>query len=447
MEKADAAVKGKIILATVKGDVHDIGKNLVEIILSNNGYKIVNLGIKVPPEQLIEAYRKEKPDAIGLSGLLVKSAQQMVVTAQDLRTAGIDVPILVGGAALTRKFTKTRIAPEYEGLVLYAKDAMDGLDIANKISDPEQRERLVRELREAKESDVMESGRKEEAMPVLTRVKTSAVSRTVPIRVPTDLERHVLRDYPIGHVLPYVNMQTLLGHHLGLKGKVEKLIEEKDAKALQLKDTVDGILHEAQRSGIIKTHGMYRFFPAQSSGNDVIVFDPENPGTVMQTFTFPRQDTEPYLCLADYLRPVDSGEMDYVGFFVVTAGHGIRELAAEWRDKGDYLRSHALQAAALEVAEGFAERIHQIMRDVWGIPDRADMTMQERFGAKYTGQRFSFGYPACPDLDDQQKLFALLQPSAIGVELTEGSMMEPEASVSAIVFAHPEARYFNVDKV
>jgi 5-methyltetrahydrofolate--homocysteine methyltransferase len=192
---------------------------------------------------------------------------------------------------------------------------------------------------------------------------------------------------------------------------------------------------------------MYRFFPAQSRGNDVIVYDPQDTTKVLETFSFPRQETEPFLCLADYLRSVDSGEMDYVGFLVVTAGAGISELAREWRDKGDYLRSHALQAAALETAEGFAERVHHIMRDVWGIPDRADMTMQERFGAKYVGQRFSFGYPACPDLDDQQKLFALMKPQDIGVELTEGSMMEPEASVSAIVFAHPEARYFNVEKV
>ncbi|MFC0214705.1 methionine synthase [Paenibacillus chartarius] len=447
MEKTESAVKGKIVLATVKGDVHDIGKNLVEIILSNNGYQIINLGIKVPPEQLIEAYRREKPDAIGLSGLLVKSAQQMVVTAQDLRGAGIDVPILVGGAALTRKFTKTRIAPEYEGLVLYAKDAMDGLDIANKLSNPEQRMRLIQELRESKESDVKEAGKAESEMPKLTRVYTSSVSRDVPVRIPPDLERHVLRDYPIGHILPYVNMQMLLGHHLGLKGKVEKLLEDKDPKALQLKETVDGIFQEAQSNGIIKAQAMYRFFPAQSKGNDVIVYDPADSKTVLQTFSFPRQETEPYLCLADYLRSVDSGEMDYVGFLVVTAGAGISELAREWREKGDYLRSHALQAAALETAEGFAERIHHIMRDVWGIPDRADMTMQERFGAKYVGQRFSFGYPACPDLDDQQKLFALMQPADIGVDLTEGSMMEPEASVSAIVFAHPEARYFNVEKV
>ncbi|MDD9267810.1 methionine synthase [Paenibacillus sp. GCM10023248] len=444
MEKSETAVKGKIILATVKGDVHDIGKNLVEIILSNNGYKIVNLGIKVPPEQIIEAYRKEQADAIGLSGLLVKSAQQMVVTAQDLRTAGVDVPILVGGAALTRKFTKTRIQPEYEGVVLYAKDAMDGLDIANKLSDPEQRERLIQELRESKESDVMEAGKKEDKLPQLTRVSSSAVSKDLPVQVPQDTERHIMRDYPIGHLMPYVNMQMLLGHHLGLKGKVEQLLSDKDTKAMQLKDTVDSILYAAQANGIIKAHGMYRFFPAQSQGNDVIVYDPEDTSKVLETFTFPRQDKEPYLCLADYLKSVESGEMDYVGFLLVTAGHGINELAKEWRDNGDYLKSHALQATALEVAEGFAERIHHIMRDVWGIADRVDMTMQERFGAKYIGQRFSFGYPACPNLEDQAKLFNLLKPEDIGVELTESFMMEPEASVSAIVFAHKEARYFNV---
>ncbi len=448
MEKNETAVKGKIILATVKGDVHDIGKNLVEIILSNNGYQIVNLGIKVPPEQLIEAFRKEKPDAIGLSGLLVKSAQQMIITAQDLRNAGIDVPIMVGGAALTRKFTKTRISPEYDGLVLYAKDAMDGLDIANKLSDPVQRERLIQELRESKDSDVMEAGRKEGTeMPVLTRVFSSTVDRTLPVSVPPDLDRHVLRDYPISHLMPYVNMQMLLGHHLGLKGKVDKLIAEQDPKAMQLKDTVDTILYEAQKNGIIRTQGMYRFFPAQGDGNDVVVYDPEDTSKVIKRFTFPRQGTEPFLCLADYLKPVDSGVMDYIGFLVVTAGQGVSELAREWREQGDYLRSHALQSTALEVAEAFAERVHHIMRDVWGIPDSAEMTMQERFGAKYTGQRFSFGYPACPNLEDQEPLFELMKPEDIGIELTEGCMMEPEASVSAIVFSHPQARYFNVDKV
>lgn len=447
MEKNETAVKGKIMLATVKGDVHDIGKNLVEIILSNNGYQIVNLGIKVPPEVLIEAYKKEKPDAIGLSGLLVKSAQQMVTTAQDLKTAGIDVPILVGGAALTRKFTKTRIAPEYDGLVLYAKDAMNGLDIANQLSDPQQRERLVQELREALDSDVMDASKKAESdMPQLTRVKSSSVAKDLPVQVPPDLDRHVLRDYPISHIIPYINMQMLLGHHLGLKGKVEKLLEEGDIKAVSLKETVDGILAEAQRDGIIQAQGMYRFFPAQSSGNEVLVYDPADHSKVLQKFVFPRQETEPFLCLADYLKSVDSGEMDYIGMFVVTAGYNIRERAEVWKNQGDYLRSHVLQATALETAEAFAERVHQMMRDVWGFPDPANMTMAERFGAKYRGQRFSFGYPACPNLDDQIQLFDLLKPEDIGVQLTEGSMMEPEASVSAIVFAHPEARYFNVDK-
>nr|WP_199614716.1 methionine synthase [Paenibacillus alkalitolerans] len=446
LEKSESSVKGRILLATVKGDVHDIGKNLVEIILSNNGYEIINLGIKVPPEQLIEAYRREKPDAIGLSGLLVKSAQQMVTTAQDLKAAGIDVPILVGGAALSRKFTKTRIAPEYEGLVLYAKDAMDGLDIANKLSNPEEKARLIRELREAKESDVMEAGRKERPAADSGEPRVSNVSRDVAVQVPKDLERHVLRDYPIAHLMPYVNMQMLLGHHLGLKGKVDKLLADGDPKATELKRTVDEIFADAMKEGTIRASGMYRFYPAQSSGNDVIVYDPGDRSRVLQTFTFPRQEVAPYLCLADYLKPVDSGTMDYVGFLVVTAGSGIREKAERYKQAGEYLKSHALQAAALETAEAFAERIHQIMRDVWGIPDPANLSIADLFGAKYRGQRFSFGYPACPNLEDQRQLFDLMKPEDMGVELTDSFMMEPEASVSAIVFAHPEARYFNVDK-
>ncbi len=447
MEKSETSVKAKILLATVKGDVHDIGKNLVEIILSNNGYQIINLGIKVPPEKIIEAFRSEKPDAIGLSGLLVKSAQQMVITAQDLKLAGIDVPILVGGAALSRKFTKTRIGPEYDGLVLYAKDAMNGLDIANQISDPQQRARLVEELREAKESDVMDSGKKDQDMPQLTRAVRSEISKDAPVFIPPDLDRHVLKDYPIGHLVPYVNMQMLLGHHLGLRGSVEELLAEKNQKAVELKATVDQIVQEAIQMGIIQASGMYRFFPAQSSGDDIIIYDPKDHSNILKTFSFPRQLVDPFLCLSDFLKSVDSGQMDYVGFMVVTAGKGVRVLSTEWKDKGDYLRSHALQSVALEIAEAFAERIHHIMRDVWGFPDPQDMTMKKRHGARYQGIRVSFGYPACPNLDDQEPLFELMKPQDIGVELTEGCMMEPEASVSAMVFAHPEAKYFNVEKV
>ncbi|XEC92586.1 methionine synthase [Paenibacillus tarimensis] len=445
MEKNETSVKGKIILATVKGDVHDIGKNLVEIILSNNGYQIINLGIKVPPEQLIEAYRKEKADAIGLSGLLVKSAQQMVITAQDLRNAGISVPILVGGAALTRKFTKNRIGPEYDGLVLYAKDAMDGLDIANKLMDKNHRQKLEEELAAFKAS----GGAVEEEkprLPKLTRAVRSNISLDAPVYIPPDLQRHVLREIPITQIMPYINMQMLLGHHLGVRGNVEQLLAGGDEKTVQLKETVDVLLQEAASKKTMHAHAMYRFFPAQSSGEDIIVYDPNDQTKEIKRFTFPRQQVEPFLCLADYLKPVDSGTMDYVGFLVVTAGQGVREQANEMKDRGDYLRSHALQALALEVAEGLAERVHHIMRDIWGFPDPHDMTMKQRFGARYQGIRVSFGYPACPNLEDQEPLFDLMKPEDIGVQLTEGFMMEPEASVSAMVFAHPEAQYFNVEK-
>jgi len=442
MEKSESAAKGKILLATVKGDVHDIGKNLVEIILSNNGYEVVNLGIKVPPEQLIAACREENPDAIGLSGLLVKSAQQMVITAQDLRSSGINVPMLVGGAALTRKFTQTRIAPEYEGLVLYAKDAMDGLDIANKLQDPIAREQLMQQQQALLEA-AAETAEKPETTSAKSPVTRSAVSRTAPIFVPPDLERHVLRNYPISHLQPYLNLRMLLGKHLGVRGNVDKLLETGDEKTTELYSVVEDILQEAKANGLIEAQGMYQFFPAQSLGDEILIYDPADHSRVLERFTFPRQPQEPYLCLADFLRPVESGEMDYVGFLAVTAGKGIREQAQVWKEKGDYLRSHVLQAVALELAEAFAERIHHVMRDVWGFPDSAEMTMLERFGARYQGIRVSFGYPACPNLEDQQQLFRLLAPEDIGIQLTEGCMMDPEASVTAMVFAHPEARYFN----
>ncbi|MBA2872073.1 5-methyltetrahydrofolate--homocysteine methyltransferase [Anoxybacillus calidus] len=433
MEKTEDSSKGKVLLATVKGDVHDIGKNLVDIILSNNGFKVIDLGIKVTPQQLIEAVKSEQPDIIGLSGLLVKSAQQMVVTAQDLKQAGISTPILVGGAALSRKFTENKIAPEYEGIVLYAKDAMDGLALANRIQ----------------QGEIDYSKQKQQTMSQniatkATVILKSNVSTTVPVFKPYDLERHVIKDFSLSHIEPYINWQMLLGHHLGLKGKVNSLLEEKDEKAMMLKELIDDLLIQAKKKQWIVPSAVYQFFPAQSDGNKLYIYSPADEKTVIEIFEFPRQQKSPYLCLADYVKSVNSGEIDYVGFFAVTAGKGIRELAQRWKEEGNFLRSHAVQALALEVAEGLAERIHQIMRDRWGFPDSPDMTMQERFAAKYQGQRFSFGYPACPNLEDQEKLFRLLHPEEIGIELTEGFMMEPEASVSAIVFAHPEARYFNV---
>ncbi|MDM5316219.1 methionine synthase [Fictibacillus sp. b24] len=446
METSDeSASKGKVLLATVKGDVHDIGKNLVDIILSNNGFKVVDLGIKVTSQTLIEAVKKEKPNIIGLSGLLVKSAQQMVLTANDMREANISTPILVGGAALSRKFTDTKISKEYEGMVLYAKDAMEGLSIANQIQTPEDYDKLAVELQERKKRVVSDAESYEGSSSVATAVRIrSKVSQTAPVFVPIDTKRHILRNYSLSHIQPYINLQMLLGHHLGIKGKISRLLQERDEKTLQIKSVVDALLIEAKEKNLITPSAMYQFFPAQSDGDSVLIYDPFDHQRVIETFDFPRQNKEPYLCIADYLKSKESGEMDYVGFFSVTAGTGIRELALELKQEGRFLESHALQALALETAEGFAELVHQQMRDRWGFPDSVDFTMRERFSARYQGQRFSFGYPACPELEDQQKLFKLIQPEDIGIHLTDGCMMEPEASVSAIVFAHPEARYFNV---
>ncbi|MFC7061692.1 methionine synthase [Halobacillus seohaensis] len=447
MEKGDTSnKKGKVLLATVKGDVHDIGKNLVDIILSNNGFDVIDLGIKVTPTDLIAQIKEENPDFIGLSGLLVKSAQQMVLTAQDLKQQQIELPILVGGAALSRKFTNTKIAPQYDGSVFYAKDAMDGLALSNRLSQQEERELLIREQQEKQEQAIARSAeqtRIQSATAVIEK-PASKVSKNVPIYQPYDFDQHILRNYSVAHIEPFINMQMLIGHHLGLKGKFSKLMKEKNSKALQLKEVVDDLILKARTEKLIQPSALYQFFPAQSEGDDVIIYDPADKQTIIERFTFPRQNREPFLCLADYLRPVSSGEMDYVGLFSVTAGKGIRESSVELKEQGEYLKSHALQALALETAEGLAEHIHQLMRDKWGFPDPTDFTMQQRFSAKYQGQRFSFGYPACPDLEDQKKLFNLIRPERIGVELTEECMMEPEASVTAIVFAHPEARYFNV---
>ncbi|MGE7624353.1 methionine synthase [Viridibacillus sp. NPDC096237] len=433
--------KGKVILATVKGDVHDIGKNLVDIILSNNGYKVIDVGIKVTPQALIEVIKKEHPDIVGLSGLLVKSAQQMVITAQDFKDAGIITPMLVGGAALSRRFTETKIAAEYDGPVMYAKDAMHGLELANRLQSVDKGE-LLDELEDAIEKRVA-SEAKRAARPAIAVAEkpVKTVRSDAPIFVPADLRRHVLKDYSVSHLYPYVNMRTLIGHHLGLRGYSDEMLEKGESRAVELYELVTEFLE----SGMLNPSGMYQFFPAQADGDDVIIYDPADSKTIIERFTFPRQNKTPYLCLADFLKTVDSGEMDYVAFMQVTAGHGVREAAARMKEQGKFLESHAFQATALELAEGFAERIHQEIRDQWGFPDATDFTMRDRFAAKYQGQRFSFGYPACPNLEDQSKLFGLIKPEDIGVHLTEEFMMSPEASVSAIVFAHPDARYFNVE--
>src|SRR5215470_504503 len=444
MEKSSDALKGTVVLATVKGDVHDIGKNLVEIILGNNGYRVVNLGIKVPPETLIDAYHTHKPDIIGLSGLLVKSAQQMVVTAQDLKNGGIRCPVLVGGAALTARFTANKIAPEYDGLVCYANDAMRGLDLANQIVDPQKKAVLVEKVADERARFAAQE-RKPVEIVETTAVAAPRVSRITheqPIPLPPDLRAHVLDQYDLEAIFAYVNPTMLYGKHLGLKGNLETLLDQHDEKAEQLYRQVRAVEEKILAKQVLRARAVYRFFPAQSSGDVILIYN--SAGTeVIESFHFPRQAHGEELCLSDFVAPRGSGKLDYVALFTVTCGQGVRELSEQYKQSGQYLESHILQALAIESAEGFAELLHQRLRDMWGFPDPRDMPMRERFKARYRGVRVSFGYPACPRLEDQAKLFDLLHVTdAIGVELTEGFMMEPEASVSALVFHHPQARYF-----
>jgi len=441
MEKSETASRGKIVLATVKGDVHDIGKNLVEIILNNNGYSVVNLGIKIPPEDLIKAYHEHRPDAIGLSGLLVKSAQQMVITAGDLRDAGIQVPLLVGGAALSDRFTRSKIAPSYNYVVCYAKDAMEGLRLMDQLGDPKLRDQLIQER--SREAPAAEP-RQTNPLPPESEERSSRVRIDLPIPALNDDLSRKKRIVPdLDEIWGYINPQMLYVRHMGFKANFEKALAQRDPKALELAALMDQVKEEC-RSGLMKVRAVWQFFEAERDGNRIHFFQ-KGAKKPAHSFQFRRQRKPDGLCLSDYVLPAQNGKRDHVGLFVVGAGYGIRERSEEAKLKGEYIRSHALQALALETAEACAEWLHRRMREDWGFPDSAGMTMMERFQARYRGKRYSFGYPACPNLEDQSGIWKLLTPEEIGIQLTEGFMMEPEASVSALVFHHPDAIYFSVE--
>ena len=448
MEQAESANKGKVVLATVKGDVHDIGKNLVEIILSNNGYSVINLGIKVPPQDLIAAHHEHKPDIIGLSGLLVKSAQMMVETVRDFRQSGVTCPILVGGAALSNRFTRLRIAPEHEGLVAYASDAMTGLALANTIQEADQREELATALR-AEESEMRDAERlrvSNEDAEAAPAVAPAQVSHDTKVPNPPDLLPHVLRDYDLEKVFPYINPQMLYVRHLGFKGRFAQALEAGDPVAQELRDSVRRVEEIMLASGNITANAVFKFFPCQSDGQWLLVYGPGGE-TVLEKFYFGRQSQREGLCLSDYVLPKDSGRLDYLAMFVTSIGNGVLDLSERLKAQGQLLNSHILQALALESAEAFAELLHQQIRQMWGFGDPADISHQDLFRTQYGGRRYSFGYPACPRLEDQEQLFRLLDVNAnIGVELTEGFMMDPESSVSALVLHHPDAKYFNLSE-
>jgi len=439
MEKKEIQSRGKIVLATVKGDVHDIGKNLVEIILQNNGYQVINLGIKKTSQELIQAHHEHQPDAIGLSGLLVKSAQQMVHAAADFHEAGIHVPLLVGGAALNEKFTLSQIAPAYGGPTFYCKDAMTGLDTLNRLMDPARRDELPG--RPASVARHTAAG----AAPVAS----AEVSTLRPAKVRTEIEtprqpsycRQVLTVPNLWEVWSYINPHMLYGQHLGCK-RFEKRLADRDPVALQLAQDVEECKRDA--AGWMKVRAVWQFFAAEREGNSIHLFASED-GAPLYTFHFKRQIKPDGLCLSDYVLSDVQGRRDSVAVFVVTAGEGVQQRSLEAKERGSYFKSHTLQALAIETAEAAAEYVHRRLREDWGFPDPPDMKMQQRFTNRYRGKRYSLGYPACPNLDDQQGIWKLLHPEEIGVQLTEGMMMDPEASVSALVFHHPDCAYFSVD--
>jgi 5-methyltetrahydrofolate--homocysteine methyltransferase len=448
MEKVTSSVRGKVLLATVKGDVHDIGKNLVDIILSNNGFEVVNLGIKATPEQIIHAVEDHKPDIIGLSGLLVKSAHQMVTTAGDLTQAGIRVPMMVGGAALTRSFVDRQISAAYGGTVAYAQDAMNGLEIAKQIVEPAKFEALKEMLRVQRAKLAAEdAGATPGGEAVVSRRRSTEISALESVPAAPDFDRHIVGDTSPDLVWRYINPMMLYGRHLGLKGSIVRTIDSEDVailaaspqgrKALELREAVDAV--KAELRNRMKVRAVYQFFRAESEGNTLKLS--YGDGRPAAEFLFSRQPRENGLCLADLVRPAGG---DTVAMFAVTAGEGIRQLAEEAKARGEFLKSHALQAVALETAEATAEWLHTKIRSMWGFPDDPSTTMLDRFRANYRGKRYSFGYPACPRLEDQDGLFKALRPQEIGIELSEEFMMEPEASVSALVFHHPDATYFSI---
>ncbi len=418
--------------------MHDIGKNLVEIILSNNGYQVVNLGIKVTPEALIGAYFEHQPDAIGLSGLLVKSTQQMVATASDLRAAGIRVPLLVGGAALSEKFTRAKIASAYGQAACYAKDAMSGLKLMNQIMDPSAREALLENW--SSHEAPAEASTADAPLSSTVTSRSSQVRSHLSIPSAPYLDRKALTLTDLIEVWSYIHPFMLYGRHLGYKGDFEKCLAQREAKALKLCDQVEELKREA--CAFMQVRAVWQFIEAERDGNSIHLFAPGG-ALPLHTFRFERQRKQDGLCLSDYILDPAEGRRDYLALLVVTAGAGIRERAEQWKQSGDFFKAHAIQALALETAEAGAEWLHRRIREEWGFPDSPATTMQDRFTSKYRGKRYSFGYPACPNLDDQQGLFQLLQPEAIDVSLTESMMMEPEASVSALVFHHPDCVYYS----
>jgi 5-methyltetrahydrofolate--homocysteine methyltransferase len=430
----------------VKGDVHDIGKNLVDIILSNNGYRVVNLGIKQPSDSIIGAAREHNADAIGLSGLLVKSTLEMKYVIQDLEQQKLSFPVICGVAALTRKYVEDDLRRETSNAVFYADDAFGGLHIMQDLTSPNGgRDARLSEGRTVKQY-AKGAAAAAAAMSDAPPVASPIVSPVSELPHAPFYGARVLKNFDLRQIFPFVNELALFKNQWQLKtasaGDYKRLVEEKFRPIfLQLQQ-------EVIANGWFEPKVVYGYYACQSEGNDVILYD--TPDLVLakeiQRFTFPRQREGRKLCIADFFAARTSGRMDVIGVSVVSIGSRASQVTKELFEKGDYTRYLYLHGLSVETAEALAEYHHKKMREELGIAVDDAERISDLFHQKYRGSRYSFGYPACPNLEDQAKIFALLHPEeTIGVRLTSGYQLEPEQSTSAIVVHHPQAKYFMIN--
>lgn len=452
MERVEGSQRGTIVLATVKGDVHDIGKNLVDIILSNNGYKVVNLGIKQPSDVIIEAAHQHKADAIGLSGLLVKSTLEMKYVIQDLQRIQNQIPVICGGAALTRKYVEDDLRAEYTGPVYYAEDAFAGLHVMGDLTDADAvvrngRIEDGRVVKKFERKNLLPEERTGPQEPVSTR-RSHVIQDAPDIPQPPFYGVRVRKDFSLDALFDYINETALFKNQWQLKTASAtdyvRLVEEKYRPILR------EMLVEVKRDGWLQPRAVYGYFPCNSEGNDVIVYSPESAQPdhekkELLRIGFPRQREGRGLSIADFFQPLDSGKLDVIGFSVVTMGQRASSLTKELFERGDFTKYLYTHGLSVEAAEALAEFMHKEMRCELGIGAEDAKDVRDLFHQKYRGSRYSFGYPACPNLEDQVKIFALLHPEEnIGVRLTESFHLEPEQSTDAIIVHHPQAKYFVV---
>jgi 5-methyltetrahydrofolate--homocysteine methyltransferase len=451
MEKKDGQQKGTIVLATVKGDVHDIGKNLVDIILTNNGYRVVNLGIKQPIATIIAAAREHAADAIGMSGLLVKSTVVMRENLEELSRQQIDLPVLLGGAALTRAYVEDDCQAAYEaGRVAYARDAFDGLDLMAKAVDgrfdDHVAEARARRLHRPANTRRTLGRAAQPARPVdfaEIQLRRQDLARQVAVPTPPFWGAKVIDHVPLQTLVTYLNETMLYQFQWGYKKAGRSLEDWRAWAARELKPMAVEMLKQCQREGILTPKAVYGYWRCAADGDAVVLFDQDGT-TPLARFAFPRQSTEGGLCIADFVRDIADGQRDVIGLQVVTMGHAASDVARRWFAENrykDYLHLHGL---SVEMTEAMAEYVHARIRAELGFAAEDDRDVERMLRQGYRGSRYSFGYPACPQLEDQVQLLDLLGAQRIGITLSEEWQLEPEQSTSAIVLMHPEAKYFSV---